>query len=73
MLFQHLQSQYLGRVLGGIYTLMYQNSKMIAGMMIEVLKGEVNHVRRFEMVGGGLGMAWPNGWAGLGKWLGGRD
>ena len=28
-----------------IYTLMYQNSKMIAGTMIEVLEDEVNHVR----------------------------
>ena len=28
-----------------IYTLMYQNSKMIADTMIEVLEGEVNHVR----------------------------
>ena len=36
MLFQHVQIQYLGRVSGGIYTLMYQNSKMIAGTMIEV-------------------------------------
>ena len=52
MLFQNLQSQYLGRVLGGIYTLMYQNGKIIVGTMIEVLKGEVNHVRWIEMVGG---------------------
>ena len=45
MFLQHLHSQYLGRVLRGIYTLMYQNSKMIAGKMIEVLKAEVDHVR----------------------------
>ena len=44
-LFYDLQSQYLGRVLGGIYALMFQNNKMIADMMIEVLKVEVNHVR----------------------------
>ena len=44
-LFYDLQSQYLGRVLGGIYALMFQNSKMIAGMMIEALKVEVSQVR----------------------------